>query len=394
MPEGRFSRRAGRALTGLTGLFVGLTWASARRTRSSPGFHIRGLQPQSRTLLRRETTPEYPESAWDACVQDADCEWIIRRGKVIYSRILRAEEDSAARSCHEEKWAMAQAADLGVTAKRTGMCRPFRAVISLPCVSGVSRRATPGYSNGIPLGCTQSKALDLGCDFVTEHIGGESLTPRDCPEFVDGDAVETPGLATRWSSLGTQSGWEEDAGIPASSKARCRRGKTTPEFLEWVWTAISQDAGNEKVKYMEIGFRLGVGGTSALTPALSRSGEGEFSAASVWCGSLGLSCGGNKSMIIVSRKPVAKAVPMHRDRSTRPGGHSMAPKRPGASWGDRRRFREEVRESLKSRCGFVPGQGPFGVAGESCFGAGRKYVVNNPLIDLTIRANFFYFDRD
>ena len=38
-------------------------------------------------------------------------------------------------------------------------------------------------------------------------------------------------------------------------------------------------------------YRLGGGGTSALTPTLSRSGEGEFSAASVRCGSLGLSCG-------------------------------------------------------------------------------------------------------
>ena len=61
---------------------------------------------------------------------------------------------------------------------------------------------------------------------------------------------------------------------------------------------------------------------------------------------------GMKRYPVVSRKPVAKAVPMHRDRSTRPGGHSMGPKRPGASWGDRRRFREEVCESPKSRCGF------------------------------------------
>ena len=39
--------------------------------------------------------------------------------------------------------------------------------------------------------------------------------------------------------------------------------------------------------------RLGGGGTTALTPTLSRSGEGEFSAASEQCGSLGLSCGGD-----------------------------------------------------------------------------------------------------
>ena len=41
------------------------------------------------------------------------------------------------------------------------------------------------------------------------------------------------------------------------------------------------------------GFRLGAGGTSALTPTLSRSGEGEPSTASVRCGNLGLSCGGH-----------------------------------------------------------------------------------------------------
>ena len=44
---------------------------------------------------------------------------------------------------------------------------------------------------------------------------------------------------------------------------------------------------------VQAGFRLGGGGTSALTPALSRSGEGECSAASARCGSLGLSCGGH-----------------------------------------------------------------------------------------------------
>ena len=57
--------RASRALTGLMGFFVGLTWACARRTRFSPGFHIRGLQPQAglRPAPHYET-PEYPESSF------------------------------------------------------------------------------------------------------------------------------------------------------------------------------------------------------------------------------------------------------------------------------------------------------------------------------------------
>ena len=98
-----------------------------------------------------------------------------------------------------------------------------------------------------------------------------------------------------------------------------------PEYPEWGWEMNAQDIGNKKVMREKIAiyrvvleaaadagcraeaveliaflntiahadFMFSVGGTPALTPALSRSGEGEFSAASVWCGSLGLSCGGN-----------------------------------------------------------------------------------------------------
>ena len=41
------------ALIGLGDGWGRLTWACARRTRSSPGFHIGGLQPQ-----RSEAPPE------------------------------------------------------------------------------------------------------------------------------------------------------------------------------------------------------------------------------------------------------------------------------------------------------------------------------------------------
>ena len=43
----------GHALIGLVSFFAGLTWAFARGTRSSPGYHIGGLQPQ-----RSEAPPE------------------------------------------------------------------------------------------------------------------------------------------------------------------------------------------------------------------------------------------------------------------------------------------------------------------------------------------------
>ena len=75
-------------------------------------------------------------------------------------------------------------------------------------------------------------------------------------------------------------------------QARVLASVETPEYPEWVWMVTAQDAGDEMVtRDKNASFKLGVGGTSALTPALSRSGEGEFSAASVRCGSQGLSCG-------------------------------------------------------------------------------------------------------
>ena len=244
----------------------------------------------------------------------------------------------------------------------------------------------------------------LGWSFVPQDADGETVMPPYCPEIARGAVVEILGRATGGISLGTLSGWDGDAGTlarvlaakewvsggiaalnhrlqagkpPASSNHPAGgTGEITPEFLEWIWTAISQGAGNEMVtcaetanyrvvleaggdagchawsieypnqgyqgfgmlrvldtiksggaapaglidaqdglprapladllgwaKAVELiaflntkvhaGFMFRVGGTSALTPALSRSGEGEFSAASVRCGSLGLSCGGH-----------------------------------------------------------------------------------------------------
>ena len=124
----------------------------------------------------------------------------------------------------------------------------------------------------------------------------------------------------RWAMIGRLSGTSAAGTISIVPE----RGET-PEYQEWVWKVMAQSAGNEMVTCVKnaniwvvfrpeadagrraeavelierlntqvhSGFRLCVGGTTALTPTLSRSGEGEFSAASVQCRSLGLSCGGH-----------------------------------------------------------------------------------------------------
>ena len=387
------------------GVLVAKEWVSGGIAARNHRLRA-GKAPASSDHRRRrgKTTPEYSESGWDVCMQDVECEWIIRVGKLICSRVLRVEEDSAARRCHEEKWAVAQAADLGVFGKRMGLCRPFRAVISLHGVPGVARRATPGYSNGIPPGCAQPKASKSGCDFLWQEVGDKWLMPQDCPaigggggevdisagtgdegrdvSFVpDGTGVLAFRSTHRWkrwaiigrpqgtSAAGTISGVAEMAknsetwggfvlhevggqsvrarqcpefvpgAGPASSATPCRylparsgedtavgqkgiltldldlnhnlvsfspaRG-TPPRTLkgysfESGWSFIPQEVGGEWVITLDCpeiggdggqgveligvlitkvhpGFMLGVGGTLAHTPALSRSGEGEFSA--------------------------------------------------------------------------------------------------------------------
>ena len=182
------------------------------------------------------------------------------------------------------------------------------------------------------------KSLESRGGFGWQNAAGEWVMPLDCPEFSGGSILESSGLAatpciqtTRGGEDGIVTGtghffrpygtgaealssthrWKQWAiiGRPCGTSAAGtfpiipERGKT-PELPEWVWTAISQGAGNEVVTCEEnVNGRVGVGGTSDLTPSpssvadycggwtLSRSGEGEFSAASARCGSLGLSCG-------------------------------------------------------------------------------------------------------
>ena len=155
--------RASCALTGLTGFFDGITWACARRTRSSPGCHMRGLQPQSKAVLRNPAasgprpapklkTPEYLELGLASHAETTDCEWVMSVKTSTYSRISRRDRDSVARSGHRQRSVVA---DLGLSEKRAGWGHPFRVVISLLWIPGVSRGATPGYSNGIPSGCAR-----------------------------------------------------------------------------------------------------------------------------------------------------------------------------------------------------------------------------------------------
>ena len=58
--------------------------------------------------------------------------------------------------------------DPGISGKRTGWCRPFRAEDFLLCVPGVLLRATPGYSNGIPPGCTVMGICEIPGSMITD----------------------------------------------------------------------------------------------------------------------------------------------------------------------------------------------------------------------------------
>ena len=125
--EGRQTREkvacAGRALTGLMGVFDGLTWACARRTRSSPGFHIWGLQPQRQNSA-------------------------MHLNKMICAPMAPPKEGVATRDLRGRE----PAAGPGVCAKRAGLYRPCGAEVLFLRLPWVSRGATHGYSNGIPSG--------------------------------------------------------------------------------------------------------------------------------------------------------------------------------------------------------------------------------------------------
>ena len=152
------------------------------------------------------------------------------------------------------------AADLGVCGKQNGLCHPGVA-IALLWLPGVSRSDTPGYSNGIPSGCTvvgMRKSPKSGGDFVLEDIGGELLMSQDCPEFARGGDGRGSGVKAVPQARdrsprpgGIRGGLEHD-----EHPWGLRRGVSTANgglvgmrrMPEWGWGFIWQDAGGEWVR--------------------------------------------------------------------------------------------------------------------------------------------------
>ena len=103
-----------------------------------------------------------------------------------------------------------RAPKLGVSTKRTGLCHPFRVVLSLLGYQGWLH-ATPGYSNGIPSGCGKAPP---------------------------------PSSAVALSTL--RSGSATEDGEDGLRRVDCTLFQT-PEYPEWVGMPISHSAGNEWV---------------------------------------------------------------------------------------------------------------------------------------------------
>ena len=149
----------GRALTGLTGFFDGITWACARRTRSNPGYHIGGLQPQKRGCVMR---PPH-------IMQDAGGELLMRRECPEFPNPTTGFTFG---DCHRRR----PAAEVGVSAKPAGCFRPGRAeVLFFLRLPWVTRGATHGYSHGIPQGCARLRPAPI----LSRKRDGERRGPRN-----------------------------------------------------------------------------------------------------------------------------------------------------------------------------------------------------------------------
>ena len=149
---------------------------------------------------------------------------------LIYPQILRADRDSATGRGQRQESALDKATrfthtgppagrrryretpHLRVSRKRPGLSHPCGVGISFLWLPGVSPRATPVNSNGIPSGCgkvppgalsvpptdgarrmrkiemanLQRGMLESGCGFVPQDLGGEMVTRRECPEIRGG----------------------------------------------------------------------------------------------------------------------------------------------------------------------------------------------------------------
>ena len=144
------------SLTGLTsGFYAHPPLETVGYYRSSPRDFIGGAcgSVSQRTKM--------PESGCDFVLEDIGDELLMppycpefAGGKAegpMLNAIVRNDEDFAGTASGRVD---GRAPHLGVSTKRTGLCHPFRVVLSLLGYQGWLR-ATPGYSNGIPPGCAR-----------------------------------------------------------------------------------------------------------------------------------------------------------------------------------------------------------------------------------------------
>ena len=246
--------RAGHALAGLVGFIPGFTWAFARRTRSSPGYHIRGLQPRQGSGLhpinlwrgdsgpraegRGRIIPEtqcgfVPQSAGGELLMSHDCPEFSRPNMGFSSR----------------NWCRRAAAGEGDEGTRRGLARAGHALIGLVgFIPGFTwafarrTRSSLGYHigglqprQGSSLRSIRLRRGDGGsrpegkgqiipesqCGFVLQSADGELLMPHDCPEF----SHPNMGFASRnwcWRAAAAGEGCEDTR----------RRMARVPKYLD------------------------------------------------------------------------------------------------------------------------------------------------------------------
>ena len=197
--------RASRALTGLMGFFDGITWASARRTRSSPGFHIRGLQPpgglRPAVPLRAGHRPA-PYLKLRARLRPRPPQWLCYGGWTAptWTGVSLLRQRAEIRGQRSESGCGFDPQDVGGEMLMSRDC-PGKAP---PCTHLAGRCARQSVGGGCrrgglkhderPWGLRQGlnvkndefvgmrKPPESG-GFVLEDIGGEMVMARDCPEF-------------------------------------------------------------------------------------------------------------------------------------------------------------------------------------------------------------------
>ena len=235
-------------------------------------------------------TPEYLERVGMAISQDTGNERVTCMINAMFGVVLEAGTDAECNlPCPEVAFASPWPSRVPTAEHEQGV---VRRVSSSPagCHSGGERtwcQVQVSNSGAIP---GWAAAPQSRCSFVLEEIGGELLIPQDCPEFSDRDVVETLGVTSSGPACvtpsSTLSARDEDAGTPAgvlragegrsggiaALNHRLPAGKPpassdhrrlhlilTPEYLEWVWKAISQGTGNERVTCMKNAkYRVGL----------------------------------------------------------------------------------------------------------------------------------------